>query len=589
MNAAQNGYPISEGERFVLCVDDDADFLKSLEGFLPDRINQNRGQDLWYRFLFHTDPLRALSELDDLLSSHETVAMFITDQQMPTMRGLDFLARARRASERSIRVLLTGHAGMESAIRAINDRLLDKYLTKPIYNEEEFALAIEHLLRHFEMQRTIEAQDEMIHGLYGFATGLHGCESMEGTLRRIADFVSESLGCATTCVVLLDQGRIAGSAVHGMASLPVGTPTTPSLVEIVPGLHPIVHGAEEIPWIGGLLAPRCGEAAAGAWVVVPLIAEGRVLGLVCAAEHGRSRPLGLADCDAMLYVGNTASMAIHNQTSRAALQRAYVTEREHGEALLEANHRLEVLDRLKSDFLSFISHELRTPLNIMAALSLVDDAMDPEERTRMMEIARKGYDRLERFVAKGLEYFGWVGTTPPPTDETCDLSAVARTAAEAFGGDEAERGMIELEIAEGPLAVALPAVHAFEVLKTLIENAFKFSGSSPWARLTLACEGDSIVGCVRDRGRGFAPELAAEILQPFTIAHVSEHRHGSGLSLATVSAILGAYGGSITAHSDGPGKGAAFTFRLPIAGASGRSASATPTDGQDPEAPRLAA
>jgi signal transduction histidine kinase len=68
---------------------------------------------------------------------------------------------------------------------------------------------------------------------------------------------------------------------------------------------------------------------------------------------------------------------------------------------------------------------------------------------------------------------------------------------------------------------------------------------------------------VGDRGVGFPPELCEEILKPFTIADSLHHRSGSALNLAKANAIVIAHGGSIHAESEGEGRGATFTVRLP--------------------------
>src|SRR5262245_28941411 len=111
--------------------------------------------------------------------------MLISDQKMPQMKGTEFLSRAREVTGESVRVLLTGHAGIESAITAINERLLDKYLTKPIENEHDFTLNIQHLLQGFEMGRIIHSQGQVIQELYEFSNSLNSREMFQQTLDYI--------------------------------------------------------------------------------------------------------------------------------------------------------------------------------------------------------------------------------------------------------------------------------------------------------------------------------------------------------------------------------------------------------------------
>ena len=103
-------------ERCVLCLDDDQAFLKSLEFFLPEQIHKHCGGDISYRFIFLADPREALETMSELIAEGETIAMLMTDQKMPHMKGTEFLALARELAPDCTRILLTGHSGMDAAI-----------------------------------------------------------------------------------------------------------------------------------------------------------------------------------------------------------------------------------------------------------------------------------------------------------------------------------------------------------------------------------------------------------------------------------------------------------------------------------------
>src|SRR5882762_10450560 len=97
-------------ECFVVCVDDDPEFVRSLELFLPERINEEATSGPEHRFLFFTDPQDALESLNEIAIQRGILAMVISDQQMPRMKGTAFLAKIRERYPDCIRVLLTGHA-----------------------------------------------------------------------------------------------------------------------------------------------------------------------------------------------------------------------------------------------------------------------------------------------------------------------------------------------------------------------------------------------------------------------------------------------------------------------------------------------
>ena len=90
-----------------------------------------------YRILSTTSVREALDSLLELKNKSETVALFISDQRMPEMEGVDFLQQARDIYPDARRVLLTAYSDTDAAIRAINDVQLDYYLMKPWDPPEE--------------------------------------------------------------------------------------------------------------------------------------------------------------------------------------------------------------------------------------------------------------------------------------------------------------------------------------------------------------------------------------------------------------------------------------------------------------------
>jgi Histidine kinase-, DNA gyrase B-, and HSP90-like ATPase len=94
----------------------------------------------------------------------------------------------------------------------------------------------------------------------------------------------------------------------------------------------------------------------------------------------------------------------------------------------------------------------------------------------------------------------------------------------------------------------------------------------PVIRLSAAAEGGQIVLRVRDNGRGIAPDRLLRVFDLFhqTPGPTVRRTGGMGIGLALVKALVERHGGSVAAHSDGPGSGAEFVVRLP-AGADGTS------------------
>jgi thioredoxin reductase (NADPH) len=109
----------------ILTVDDDPNVLQALSRDLKSQYRKS------YRVLSTESASEALATLADLKKKGETVAMFLSDQRMPEMLGVDFLEKAKPFFPNAKRVLLTAYSDTDAAIRAINDVQLDYYLLKP--------------------------------------------------------------------------------------------------------------------------------------------------------------------------------------------------------------------------------------------------------------------------------------------------------------------------------------------------------------------------------------------------------------------------------------------------------------------------
>lgn len=115
----------------LMAVDDDPQVLRVVDRDLRQRY----GQD--YRILRAESGESALGTLDQLRQREEPVAMFLVDQRMPKMTGVEFLEKARQTFPDAKRALLTAYADTEAAIRAINSAGVDYFLMKPWDPPEE--------------------------------------------------------------------------------------------------------------------------------------------------------------------------------------------------------------------------------------------------------------------------------------------------------------------------------------------------------------------------------------------------------------------------------------------------------------------
>src|ERR1039457_5326902 len=108
----------------LLAIDDDISVLEAVVQDLRRHYGQN------YRIVRAASGVAALDICQQLTEREETVALFLSDQRMPGMTGVDFLQQAMTIYPEAKRVLLTAYADTEAAIRAINSAKIHYYLNR---------------------------------------------------------------------------------------------------------------------------------------------------------------------------------------------------------------------------------------------------------------------------------------------------------------------------------------------------------------------------------------------------------------------------------------------------------------------------
>lgn len=127
----------------ILVVDDEPEILDGIRRTLRDE---------GYKILTSTSPMEAMQLLDG------GVDLLLTDIDMPEMNGLDLIARVRKAFPEVVRVVITGQTTFESAMAAINEGEVHRYLTKP-WNKAELRETIRQALDRLEELRRVAAAD----------------------------------------------------------------------------------------------------------------------------------------------------------------------------------------------------------------------------------------------------------------------------------------------------------------------------------------------------------------------------------------------------------------------------------------------
>lgn len=229
--------------------------------------------------------------------------------------------------------------------------------------------------------------------------------------------------------------------------------------------------------------------------------------------------------------------------------------------------------RLRADhdrFLAGATHELKTPLATIQLLleSLRDERLPKEKRDRYLQSGLLEGQRLENgltnlLTAAGLRSASARRSSRSEGDLADDVRrAIAKlhARAEAAGVRIREDHVADVRLQRDPEALQL-------VLHNLLDNAIKYSTRGAEVTVSLLEEENAAVLVVRDEGMGMDDEALANAFVPFWRGRDSG-TGGTGLGLFLVRELVEAHGGTVAAASDGQGKGATVTVRLPRRNAS---------------------
>ncbi len=236
----------------------------------------------------------------------------------------------------------------------------------------------------------------------------------------------------------------------------------------------------------------------------------------------------------------------------------------------QARKDAEAANRLKDEFLATMSHELRTPLNAILgwASILRRSARDAEGLERGLATIERNALAQARLIEDVLDVSRIISGKLRLDVRRVDLVAIANAALDVVRPAAAAR-RIRLSVEHGPeptVDLVGDADRLQQVVWNLLSNAVKFTPADGVVSLCIERNGSALRLIVRDTGSGIAHEHLPFVFERFRQVDSSTTRKygGLGLGLAIVRHLVELHGGSVTAASDGIGRGATFTVDLPI-------------------------
>jgi signal transduction histidine kinase len=231
-------------------------------------------------------------------------------------------------------------------------------------------------------------------------------------------------------------------------------------------------------------------------------------------------------------------------------------------ALQEANHR-------KDEFLAMLAHELRNPLApIRTAVQLLrlKELTEPHRR-QARDVIERQVEHLVNLIDDLLDVSRITrGMITLQLEPVLIGAIVARAVETARPAIDANRHSLALDLPDELISVEGDKTRLVQVIANILHNAAKFMDPGGQIRLSVRRDGSTAVIKIADTGIGIAPEAIPKIFELFTQVHSRSERAqgGLGIGLALVRRLTEMHGGTVGVNSEGSGRGAEFTVRLPI-------------------------
>lgn len=227
------------------------------------------------------------------------------------------------------------------------------------------------------------------------------------------------------------------------------------------------------------------------------------------------------------------------------------------------------LTMLKKDFVNNMTHELKTPI---ANISVASDAIrngkvqDPNKLQKYAEIIHKENDRLHRLVDRVLQISEIEKDQESLKLEELDAHELIKEVVKSFATMiNSVDGNVQLELNAVNYVVVADRMHLRNAISNLVENAIKYSPSSPEILICTASEGKNLVIQVKDKGVGIDKQFHDRIFEKFYRVESGDIHNvpGYGLGLSYVKLIAEKHGGSVS-YQRNKDQGSKFSIKIPI-------------------------
>ncbi len=461
--------------------------------------------------------------------------------------------------------------GAEGKVREL-DRLLLRPLLRPLIRTPAatttFALRSEELdlLSVTKASQTISGQlrlDRLVGTLLEVALEQSGAQRGALLLAKGDELTLEAEAAMEEEQVVT---RLLASSLVDPSKVPVAIVRRAQV-----SLEPVVVGAKELDEAAYASDPYLASARPRSALGLPIVSRGNVAGVLYLENRLASGAFTAERLSALELIASQA--AISTENARLLAEESAMREAAEGMARQNAElvESLREANQHKDEFLALLGHELRNPLApITNSIHLLKRAGrgDPEV-TRAVAVIDRQTEQLSRLVDDLLDVTRVTRGTVQLRRSVVDFAELIQRTADDHRAAFVERGLeLDLAIPPTPVWVEGDRARLVQVVGNLLSNALKFTAPGGRVSLEVGMEDSGhVVLAVSDTGEGIDAATLARLFQPFAQAKRSADRSqgGLGLGLALVKEIVVLHGGEVRASSEGLGRGARLTVKLPLA------------------------